>query len=237
MAFNWAYIKEHKVLFGVGGVGLFILLYYFLSRGSSSSSTATGSSGVSQADVQLAQLSAQDQLAQMQLQAQSNAVSTQAGVQSQAISASQAVQLAQTTAAQNVAENTNATQVQLAQVQGQTQDQYIQSLSDIVTAQYTAQENQSNNVLKYLETVSNNQAAVASQGITTQAQLNETALSHLKEVGGSQNRTSIIESAMGNIPGSITAEQGATASAVSGNQTTASIASGITGAVAALFGA
>lgn len=237
MAFNWSYVKEHKILFGVGGVVLFILLYYLMSKSSSAGTVTTGASGASQADVQLAQLSAQDQLAQMQLTAQGQAVQTQAGVQSQAIAASQAVQLAQTAAAQNVAVNTNQTQVQLAQVAGQTQDQYIQSLGDIVTAQYTAQENQSNNVLAYLETMSNNQAKVASQGITTQAALDTAALTHVKDVGGSQNRTSIIESAMNNIPGSITAEQGATVSAVSGNQTTASITNGITSAVAALFGA
>lgn len=236
MAFNWAYVKEHKVLFGVGGVVLFILLYYLMSKSGSSASTATSSSGVTQADVQLAQLSAQDQLAQMQLQAQSSAVAAQAGVQSQAIAASQQVQLANTAASQAVAENTNATQVQLAQVQGQTQDQYIQSLGDIVTAQYTAQTQQKQDLLAYLENASNNQAAVASQGINAQVQLDTQALQHVRDVGGSQNRTSIIESAMGNIPGSVVAEQGATASTISGNQMTSNIVGGITGAVAALFG-
>lgn len=236
MAFNFELVKKHPYAFGGGAIALFLILYYVLSRGSSSSAAATGSSGVSSADVQLAQLSAQDQLAQMQIQAQQNTVATQAGVQTQAIAAQQQVQLASVSAAQAVQENTNQTQVQLAQVNGQTQSDYINALSNIVTAQYTAQETQSNNMLAYLETVSNNQAKVASQGITTQAALDTQALQHVTDVGGSQNRTSIIESAMGNIPGSITAEQGATASAVSGNQTTSNIVGGITGAVAALLG-
>ena len=236
MAFNLEIVKKHPVAFGGGAIALFLLLWYLMSKGGSSTSTATGATtGTTQADLQLAQIQAAQNAAQMQVQGQQNIASIQAGVQSQAVAASQAVQLAQTQAAQNVAESTNATQVQLAQVQGQTQTDYVNALSNIVTAQYAAQETQSNNVLAYLENQSNNQAAVAQAGIASQGYLDTQALQHVTQVGGSQNRTSIIESAMGNIPGSVTAEQGATASAVSGNMIPGQIAGAASSAIAALF--
>ncbi len=128
----------------------------------------------------------------------------------------------------------NSTQVGIAQVQAGENEAQVKALEDIVTAQYTTQQHATDAVYSYLTSVNNNATQVQGYAIDKQAALDMATLSHVKDVNGSQNRTAIILSATGNIPGSITAEQGQTASSISGDNLLSGIAKGFASAFAAL---
>lgn len=228
---NFEIFKKHPYWSAGGGVAIFVLFYLLFKGRSSGGASGASPSQMAQLDEQQANINAAETAAQMQQQGQIAIAGINAGVQSKAIDASQAVQTQQSSDALSAIEAQFAAQSHESDNAAAVSETQFESLAEIVDEQYQAQIAKSADVLDYLENQTNAQRDVA----IGQQEIDKTALSHVTDVGGSQNRTSIIESAMGNEAGSVAAENGATASAVSGNQTTASIAGGITGALAALF--
>lgn len=220
--------SKHPYLIGGGALLVFVVVYYYFSRGSSATTTTVSASGT---DAQTAALNAQEQIAQLQSQTALGAATIQAGVQSQGIAASADVTKYQTDAELQAVLSKNTTDVQIAQVQAGQNEAQVKALEDIVTAQYTSQENAANDVYAYLTAVNNNATQTQSTAINAQEQLDLASLSHVKDVGGSQNRTAIILGATGNIPGSVAAAQGQTTSSVSSDN----LLGGIAKSVASLF--
>lgn len=220
--------SKHPYLIGGGALVVFVVVYYLFSRsGGSSTVTASGTS----TDAQTNALNAQENIAQLQSQTALAAKQIDAGVAAQQISAAQDVTKYQTDAQVKALFSNNDTQVQIAKVQADSNMAQVKALEDIVTAQYTSQEHASDNTLAYLNNLTNAQAYVQSQAIQTQGQLDMASLSHVKDVGGSQNRTAIILGATGNIQGSVAAAQGQTASSISGDNLLGTVAK----SVASLF--
>lgn len=224
---------KHPYLIGGGAVVVFVIFYYLFSRSSSGSVTTTGTSST---DAQTAALDAQQNIAQLQAQTQLAGLQIQAGVQSQQITAAQDVATQQVGAELQALQSNNDTQVQLAQVQAGQNEAQVKALEDIVTAQYTAQTDATNAAYSYLTTANTNATNLQAYAIGQQSTLSQQALSHVKDVGGSQNRTSIILSALGNPQAANTAAAGQTISSVSGDSLLSNITKGATSAFSSLLG-
>ena len=259
-------IKKHPWAFGLGGVGLFIVIYYLASKSGSSASTGSATDASTLAyDAQQNQLSAAENIAQTNAQAAVQGAQLQANVQSQSIAASQEVTDNQTSASLQAylansnnsltaVQSGNQTSVDLAQVQANEQSNVVNGLASIVNAQYTAQENQQNDVTSYLENLTNTQGAVAMQGLNNQAvatgdqyaldqQVVNTAgpgLNYQISKGNNASQTSaegVVESLTGNIPGSIASVGGATQTEVNNQNANAASTIGVVQSISSLGGA
>lgn len=242
---DFSLVKKHPYAFGIGGIVLFILFYYFMSKGKSSGVTST--SGATSADLQLAQIQAGQSVQQTAQQAQLQAAQIQAGVQTTAIKASQDVSNNQTAAQLAAIQAQVAAQTKIVETQSQTQIAQTDALASIVKDQYDSQTMQHQATIDYLNNMTNAQATVAlaqiqaNQSVVqsaqqTQYELDTQSLSHIKDVGGSQNRTAIILGSTGNIPGSVAAANGQTMSSASSDAMISNIASSSAGVLSALFG-
>ena len=258
------FVKKHWPWFLGGGIVLFVLIYISQSGSSSSSGSATDSSTLAY-DAQQNQLAAAEQIAQTNASAQVQATQLQANVQSQSISASQEVTDNQTSASLQAylansnnslaaVQSTNQSQVDLAQVQANEQGTTVNALASIVNAQYTAQENQQNDVTSYLENLTNTQGAVAMQGLNNQATatgdqyaldqqvVNATGqgLNYQISKGNNASQTSaegVVESLTGNIPGSVASVGGATQTEINNQNANADSTVGVVNSISSLGGA
>jgi hypothetical protein len=217
---DWGIFKRHPKATAIGAT-VVIVLVLVLKKMGGGSTASSGGTGTNQYDAQIAQLSAATSAQQAQIQGQVQAAQITADVQKAAIAAQQEIADKQSTnqALQYTDElaavtNTNATKLHITD-----------TLAGVQTHAIDAQAQSQQDVLAYLKKLAENQYT-----------LSTTALSHVKDVNGSQNRVSIIESAMGNIPGSVAAEQGQTASSISGDNMLSSITNTIGKVFAGLFG-
>lgn len=249
--FDFGIVKRHPYLFAGGGIALFVIIYYVISSSSSDQAGASTGSTTSTEDDQLA---AAENIAGLQAQTQLQGAQIAADVQSQSISASQEVTDNQTSASLQAylansnnslaaVQSTNQTQVGLAQVQANEQDTVVNSLASIVGDQYSAQENQQNDVAGYLNNLTNTQGAVALQGLNNQAVatgdqyaldnniVSATApgLNYQISKGNNASQTSaegVVESLTGDYPAAVSSVGGATQTEL-GNQSTTTSTAGV----------
>lgn len=244
MHFNFDIFKKHPYWTAAGAIAIIAIVWYMSSQGGGGTSTTAG--GLSQADLQMAQLQAASQSQQLQAQTQLQAAGIAAGVQNNAIASQQAITDAQTAAQLAAIQAQTGAQVDINKQTTDAQTQQTQAMANVIMDQYDQQTAQQANVVSYLNNLTNAQATVAGEqvqaGLTiaqtaqqNQYNLSTQALSHVTDVNGSQNRVSIIESATGNIPGSVAAEYGQTASSISGDTLLSGIGRAAGGALSALF--
>lgn len=150
----WDWIKEHPVYI-VGALGLFFVLYWVFSSGSSAS-TASGTTGPDDA-VQIAGMQAQSQDLQTQAALQANSDNIGGQVQLATISAqvqnyqteqSANVQSLGISASEQVSLAGLASQDQIASIQASVQNNQINAVEAIALAPYTTQVDE----LKILDT-------------------------------------------------------------------------------------
>lgn len=207
---NFEIFKRHPYWTAGGGVVIFVLFYLWFRSKSSGAASGVSSAQLAAVSQQQAQVNAAESAAQMQSQTQLAAAQINAGTQQAAITAAQTVQTQQSSDALAAIQDTNKTKLQEEQ--------------DIIAA-FTHQTDASATI---------EESMIAAHTADVNAGLTYAQQSH---VHGSQNNTSIAESAMGNIPGSVVAEQGQTASSISGDSMISSIASSASKALTSLFGA
>lgn len=242
---DWGIFKRHPYLTALGAIAVFVVVY--LLRGSGSSSSATGaSSGTSAQDVQLAQLSAAQNVAQTQAQAQLQVAGLQAGVQQQAIAAQQETTDTQTNAQlQAILAQTQAqTAIATEQTQGQTAQAQI--YGGIIKDQYDSQVAEHQATIDYLNNLTNQQAAVAttqinanygiaSQQLNLTYQNNQNVLKNINTFNGSQNKLSLLLAVAGDQQAANTAAAGSTISNSSDNSLWASLGNAGAGVLSTLL--
>lgn len=206
---NFELFKKHPYLSGGGAIAVFIVFYLiFKSRSNSGAATGASAAQLAALDKQQAQVSAAESAAQMQMQGQLASAQIKAGTDQAAINAAQTVQTQQSADALAAIKDTNAAK--------------LQEEKDIVAA-FTHQTDVSANI---------DESMIAAHTADVQAGLD---YANTHTINGSQNRVSIVESAMGNIPGSVAAERGQTISSASGDSMISSIAGSASKALSALF--
>lgn len=244
------HIKKHPAMTAIFALVGF-LVFYVLLRGKST--TATNPAGqLAQLTLQEQQLQAGAGLQSAQLQAQVQANQGQQTLQQNTINASLSAQNEQTDAAliaalaQNqtqaktatlsadVLNNQNSLEATVANNQTNAELQAVLGQYGVQTTAINAQQNVTNNqtaagvTLAQLEAGLYGQELTAAQVLAQQQNnnsynLSQSALGKLTDVGGSQNRVSIIDAALGLQAPAIAAEYGQTASSVSGDNLLASI--------------
>lgn len=218
MDMNFEILKKHPLATGASLVGVFLAVYLYRKyKGGSSTGTMTVASPTIDPQVAALQVAAQNQ--QLASQAQIASAQAQANVMQQAIAAQQETTDAQTAAQLKAAQAQYDAITQVAQLQANTATTINTTDAGVASQALTNQATLGKQYLDVMNNYVNTQGSVEQQKLNLSGQ----ALNYVNDVNGSQNRVSIIESATGNVPGSIAAENGATMSAVSGNQTTASI--------------
>lgn len=206
---NFEIFKRHPYWTAGGGVVIFVLFYlWFKSKSSGAAASGVSSAQLSAVDQQTAQINAAESAAQMQMQGQLAAAQINASTQQTAITAAQTVQTQQSSDALSAIKDTNATKLQETQA-------IIDAFTHQTDASATIEE-----------------SMIAAHTADVNAGLEYATQTH---VHGSQNNTSIAESAMGNVQGSVAAEQGATISNASDNGVITSIAGSASKALSALF--
>lgn len=206
-----AWIKGNPLM--AGGIALAVALVAYLLSKSSSSSGTGGQFGLSSTDAAFLQTQAGVQAAALQSGTQVQMAQLQAQTQSQQIAA-----------AQDIANQQTAAQVSIAGIQGTT-------AQDLATTQAGVQ-----------EYAIGNQAQVYSQAISAQQELNQqqqqfaqSTLAYLPNIGGSQNRLALIQSALGQ-PNAAIATQVSEGQIQSQPSWFAQFLGGLTGGVARVAG-
>jgi hypothetical protein len=151
MHLNFDLVKKHPYIFAGGGLVLFVILYMSMSGSSSAtaSTAAVTTDGVTDQDVQLAQLQAsanaqaqqtagQVQVAQLNAQVTNTQTQAQVDVNDTNTAAALAATLAGVTAGVQTNQSNNDTQVALAQVQGNTSIATTNALAGIINNQTTS---------------------------------------------------------------------------------------------------
>ena len=221
------YFKKHTAIVIAAALGLFVEFYLLIKRSQGSSAAANPAAGLAAYTLQEQQLQQAGGLQSAQLQAQYATQQLQANLQGQQVNASLSAQNTQTEAQLIAALAQNQTQAQANKLSAEvTNNQYSTEagvVNNQTNAQLTALETQAGLYTNYM----NIAGTLAKQQAANNYALNRSVIANIGNVGGSQNRVSLLESASGNVPGSIAAESGATASAVSGNYTTGAILTSI----------
>lgn len=230
MDMNFEILKKHPLATGASLVGVFLAVYLYRKyKGGSSSAPMVVSSTV---DPQVAALQVAAQNQQLASQAQIASAQAQANVMQQAIAAQQETTDAQTAAALEAAKAQYATLSHVADVQAQTSQSNTATEAQVASQALTNQSDLGNKYLDVLNSYVNTQGTIAQGNLA----LRQQTLGYVNDVHGSQNRVSIIESATGNVPGSVAAEQGQTMSSVSSDSMISGIAAGAAKLAAGLFG-
>lgn len=261
------HIKKHPAMTAVFALVGF-LAFYLLLRGKSS--TATNPAGqLAQLTLQEQQLQAGVAQSNAQLQAQQQAVNAQLQTQNNSVNAAAQVQNNQTDAAliaalaQNksqaqaaslsaeVLNNQNSLEAGVANNQIEAELQAVQGQygvqNNTIAAELAAQENTTGAQVsiaqlqaQLLESEVNSATVLAQQQQNNQFTISQGIINNVDKVNGSQNRVSLLETAAGNLPGSVAAEYGQTASSISSDSFLSGLASTIanfgTKTVSTLFG-
>lgn len=250
MPFDLAAFKKHPYVMGgavlIGAVVLFLLL-----RRQQSSQSASSGASIYGLQSNLAQINAASQMQAYQTQAQLQQTQLQAQVaNNQQVYATQIAQQ-QNDAQLVVALENLRTGLQTVQVNAAAQTtqqanqlmyaQNIQAMQDaVLSSQINAgvREHLSDNETQlaqygiaadYATVVAGLQHDIATKNIANSYNLNQQVISNIKNVGGSQNRVSLLESASGNYAGAIAAEYGQTASSISGDNFLSNLMRSISG--------
>ncbi len=221
------YAKKHPAMAAALGIGLFAVFYLLLKSKGSSQAAQSPVAGLAQYTLQEQQLQSAAGLQNAQLQAQLQAQQGQVGLQTAQINAGLNAQNTQTEAQLIAALAQNQTQAQANSLSAEVTNNQYSTEAGVINNQTNAQLAALNTQAGLYQDYINTSGSLAAQQLQHQYALNQSVIQNIGQVGGSQNRVSLLESASGNIPGSITAETGATASAVSGNMLTGSIVNSI----------
>ena len=250
MHFNFEIIKKHKIAFGIGGVALFVIFYKMFSdssSGSSSSDTSTSSS-TNQYDVELANISAQSQAAQLSASTQLQVAQLQASATTTQYNDETQVALAQTTAALEATKDTNANNLAITQSNNNTSLGITQSNNNttlgLMESMENAQTQQHADTIAYLLNQTNQQANVATTISNNQTQIANKTLDLVGQAGLNHGTSTlenslvqIVETANGNVAGSVAAAQAGSGSFAKGDSNVSGIIGSIGGAASNVLAA
>ncbi|MGC9293478.1 MAG: hypothetical protein ACP5EP_12295 [Acidobacteriaceae bacterium] len=213
MDLDFDMFKKHPYAWGAAGIGLLVVLWYYMDHSGGSGTAAPVSGGPSAAD-----LAYQEQV--NQLNAANNQTSVAAGVAEQ-----------QTAAALSAAQNTNATQLGIVQSNNATQ-------LGITQATVGAQENDYNTLASVLTAQLNDQASTQQDQQNDQLAAVESQFNYLGNVAQIQGAVTNNEiNTSGQVASQVAANQYALSSSLLGTINAAGLNHGTTALEQSLVGA